>query len=406
MRRTTTPSTAASARSTASRSPTRRASGSASSARPRPTSRSCGGLEAAGVDQWNIYLMTHGQEETLEAYGREIIPALRGSSRRRLAPIQAQWPRLLPRRSPVLACGTVVLRSGRSRRSAASSLFAAYTLFGPARLDDFFNRYWYNALILLAAGAAVVRAVTTRTERNGLDRLRGRRSARWAVGEILFDFAYGGAPPYPSVADAFYLAFYPACYVGMVLLVRHRLSEFRRDGLVRRDHGGDRRGGARDRPCCSRSCCSTPTAARRVIVTNLAYPLGDVLLLSAVVGVFALTGWKPDRTWGLIGAALLADHDRRRDLPLPDGDRHVRRGDAPRRTVAGVDAAAGRGGLAARPRHVDVPLEGRPLLATSLVCGCDRPGDPHLRPLRPAQPRSRSGSPPRRSGRGRCPASS
>jgi alkanesulfonate monooxygenase SsuD/methylene tetrahydromethanopterin reductase-like flavin-dependent oxidoreductase (luciferase family) len=32
-------------------------------------------LEAAGVDQWNIYLMTHSQEETLEAYGREIIPA-------------------------------------------------------------------------------------------------------------------------------------------------------------------------------------------------------------------------------------------------------------------------------------------------------------------------------------------
>jgi alkanesulfonate monooxygenase SsuD/methylene tetrahydromethanopterin reductase-like flavin-dependent oxidoreductase (luciferase family) len=33
-------------------------------------------LEAAGVDQWNIYLMTQGQEETLETYGREIIPAL------------------------------------------------------------------------------------------------------------------------------------------------------------------------------------------------------------------------------------------------------------------------------------------------------------------------------------------
>jgi probable F420-dependent oxidoreductase len=31
-------------------------------------------LEQAGVDQWNIYLMTHGQEETLSAYGEEIIP--------------------------------------------------------------------------------------------------------------------------------------------------------------------------------------------------------------------------------------------------------------------------------------------------------------------------------------------
>ena len=31
-------------------------------------------LESIGVDQFNVYLMTHGQEETLRAYGEEIIP--------------------------------------------------------------------------------------------------------------------------------------------------------------------------------------------------------------------------------------------------------------------------------------------------------------------------------------------
>ena len=31
-------------------------------------------LQSVGVDQFNIYLMTHGQEETLQAYGDEIIP--------------------------------------------------------------------------------------------------------------------------------------------------------------------------------------------------------------------------------------------------------------------------------------------------------------------------------------------
>jgi alkanesulfonate monooxygenase SsuD/methylene tetrahydromethanopterin reductase-like flavin-dependent oxidoreductase (luciferase family) len=35
-------------------------------------------LEAIGVDQFNIYLMTHGQEETLEAYGRDILPQFSG----------------------------------------------------------------------------------------------------------------------------------------------------------------------------------------------------------------------------------------------------------------------------------------------------------------------------------------
>ena len=33
-------------------------------------------LEEIGVDQFNIYLMTHGQEETLKAYGDDIIPEL------------------------------------------------------------------------------------------------------------------------------------------------------------------------------------------------------------------------------------------------------------------------------------------------------------------------------------------
>jgi alkanesulfonate monooxygenase SsuD/methylene tetrahydromethanopterin reductase-like flavin-dependent oxidoreductase (luciferase family) len=31
-------------------------------------------LDAIGVDQFNIYLMTHGQEETLQTYGDDIIP--------------------------------------------------------------------------------------------------------------------------------------------------------------------------------------------------------------------------------------------------------------------------------------------------------------------------------------------
>ena len=31
-------------------------------------------LQSVGVDQFNLYLMTHGQEETLQAYGDEIIP--------------------------------------------------------------------------------------------------------------------------------------------------------------------------------------------------------------------------------------------------------------------------------------------------------------------------------------------
>jgi probable F420-dependent oxidoreductase len=35
-------------------------------------------LESIGVDQFNVYLMTEGQEQTLEVYGKEIIPGFAG----------------------------------------------------------------------------------------------------------------------------------------------------------------------------------------------------------------------------------------------------------------------------------------------------------------------------------------
>ena len=45
----------------------------------------------------------------------------------------------------------------------------------------------------------------------------------------------------------------------------------------------------------------TTEGSTSTVVTNLAYPLGDVLLLSAVFGVFSLTGWRPGRRWLVLG---------------------------------------------------------------------------------------------------------
>jgi len=40
------------------------------------------------------------------------------------------------------------------------------------------------------------------------------------------------------------------------------------------------------------------------VATSLAYPVGDLLLLTLVIGVFALTGWRPGAVWGLLGVGL------------------------------------------------------------------------------------------------------
>ena len=66
------------------------------------------------------------------------------------------------------------------------------------------------------------------------------------------------------------------------------------------------------------------TAAQ--VATTLAYPLGDTVLLSMVVGVVALTGWRPGRAWTplLLGLTTMAVADvaytlQSTDLGLPEG---------------------------------------------------------------------------------------
>ena len=119
-------------------------------------------------------------------------------------------------------------RAWKLAAGAGLALFVAHALVGDrVGYDDLFNRYLYNALILLALAACAYRAAQPDREQSAWIALTVA-VACWAVAELLFDFAYGADPPYPSAADAFYLAFYPACYVGLMLLVRSRLSQFRR----------------------------------------------------------------------------------------------------------------------------------------------------------------------------------
>ena len=232
--------------------------------------------------------------------------------------------------------------------------------------DDFFNRWLYNALILLGLGACVIRTARVRAERGAWLAFTVAVAA-WAVGELLYDFAYSGSPPYPSVADGFYLAFYPACYVALLLLVRSRLSEFARalwlDGAM-----AAMASAALGAAVLLEVVLRSTDGSTAVIVTNLAYPLGDILLLSVVVGIFALTGWRPDGTWMLIGAGLAA-------AAVADGIFLFQTATGSYVEGTTLDALWPAALLLLcaaawqTPRRAAVALEGRPLIATPLVCG-------------------------------------
>jgi len=121
---------------------------------------------------------------------------------------------------------------------------------------------------------------------------------------VIYDFVYGGSPPFPSSADIFYLGFYPASYLGIVLLIRSRVSSFNTslwlDGFT-----AALAAGALGASALLEVVVSSTHGSPIVVLTNLSYPLGDIVLLALLVFVFAVSGWRPGRAWLTMGAALL-----------------------------------------------------------------------------------------------------
>ena len=172
------------------------------------------------------------------------------------------------------------------------------------QFDSFAQGWLYNGLLVAAALLCLGRAA-----RSSQDRLAwllfGLGIASWAAGEIYFTLVLEdlAEPPYPSVSDLLYLAFYPASYLALVCLIRVRMKEFSLslwvDGVVAALTVAALGSTVLVQPVLEVTGGNTAT-----VVTDLAYPLADVLLLALVVGVFAMTGWRPGRAWTFIGAGL------------------------------------------------------------------------------------------------------
>ena len=116
--------------------------------------------------------------------------------------------------------------------------------------------------------------------------------------------------PYPSAADAMYLAFYPAAYIGLVLLLRARGGHFPAsvwlDGAIGAV-GLAAIVGALMFPIV----IDTTGGATMTVATNGAYPIVDLALLGLVGCVIGGMGWRVDWSWSLLagGFALFAVAD-------------------------------------------------------------------------------------------------
>ncbi|HVY96607.1 MAG TPA: GGDEF domain-containing protein [Solirubrobacterales bacterium] len=209
--------------------------------------------------------------------------------------------------------------AGPSGRSPLRTLIAVLLILGTAaavlhdwlglgggRVDLAVNGVAYDAVILAAGLACLLRAREADSERGAWIAIGGSILA-WGAGEVYWTAAlfHDPSPPYPSPADVGYLAFYPLAALGLYLLVRARTRELDwrlwMDGLIAAlgtaalgtafvfDFVADRTSGSWLEQA-----------------TTLAYPLGDVVMLALVVGIVALTRWRPGRTWALLLSGLAA----------------------------------------------------------------------------------------------------
>ena len=206
----------------------------------------------------------------------------------------------------------------------AAVLLAAFVLqaatgLGGDGVATLFQDYVYNALLLAGAGFCLWRAAAFREERLAW-LVMGAGIVAWTGADVLWTVVYANhaSPPYPSVADGLWLLYYPAACVTLLLLVRARVGKIRLnllfDGLIAA-------------LTVAALCCAVlygPVVHASAgdlspeVLTNLAYPLGDLLLLGLVVAILGLTGWRPGRGWILLASASRSPPCRRR-LPAPDG---------------------------------------------------------------------------------------
>jgi two-component system, cell cycle response regulator len=177
-------------------------------------------------------------------------------------------------------------------------LFALDTLglFGDSA-SSLLGEWLYVALLAAAALACLWQAVDVPTERMAWS-LMTAGIAAWALGEVAWSIDL------TTAADALYLAFYPLAYATLVLLVRQQA------GLASRDLWLD---GAIGASCASAFAIAVALPAFGAVdgdtlelATALAYPVLDIVLLSFVIVVFGLSGWRPGRRWTLLGVGLAA----------------------------------------------------------------------------------------------------
>jgi hypothetical protein len=186
------------------------------------------------------------------------------------------------------------------------ALYAAHQSLGLGGrgVDGLFDN-WVNDGLLWCAAAACAGAVLRASRSRAAWSLVALAIASWAIGDAIWSIRFGdsAAPPLTSISDVFWLAWYPLIVAALALLVRERVPGFELhrwiDGVAVMLLVATPWVALFLQPVAEHS-----SASGLAVVLNFTYPLGDAVLVGAVLGVFALMGWRASRMWLALGVAL------------------------------------------------------------------------------------------------------
>jgi methyl-accepting chemotaxis protein len=173
---------------------------------------------------------------------------------------------------------------------------------------------WGAALFEISAGGMCILRYTSDSRRSIASSARmfplflGAACIAWGVGDVALtiESAGGATPSVPSVADGFYICFFPLCYLSLAVLLRRQMKG---TGLTT----------WLDRAVAALGVASLFAAfvfhpVLKAVggwslssATSMAYPIGDLLLLAVVAGGLAVLPKGGRRVLVVVGIAMMVN---------------------------------------------------------------------------------------------------
>jgi diguanylate cyclase (GGDEF)-like protein len=181
--------------------------------------------------------------------------------------------------------------------------FVSLIVRQPSQSIPLIDNWGVGAFELVTSGLCIWRALGAR--RRTVPLLLGLGILSWSIGDTILaaESAGGASPPVPSLADLFWLGFYPLVYIALVLLTRKHLS---RTGATTWLDGAVAGLGAAALCACFafNTLLHSVGGSATTVATDLAYPIGDALLLILAVGGTAIMPGRKNAQWMLVACAI------------------------------------------------------------------------------------------------------